>query len=147
VLGTDGSQAAAHALAAGLTLLARDVPVVIATVIEPEDPTLVTGTGIAGGTMSTEAFDELMHERNTAGEAVVRAEAERLGLGDAETRVLLGAPGPTLCEFAKETGAVGIVLGSRGRGGLKRALLGSVSDFVVRNAPCPVVVVNSNVQQ
>jgi nucleotide-binding universal stress UspA family protein len=30
--------------------------------------------------------------------------------------------------------------GSRGRGGLTRALLGSVSDYIVRNAPCPVVV-------
>jgi nucleotide-binding universal stress UspA family protein len=31
-------------------------------------------------------------------------------------------------------------MGSRGRGGIKRALLGSVSDYVVRNARCPVVV-------
>jgi nucleotide-binding universal stress UspA family protein len=31
-------------------------------------------------------------------------------------------------------------MGSRGRGGIKRALLGSVSDFVVRNASCPVVI-------
>jgi nucleotide-binding universal stress UspA family protein len=31
-------------------------------------------------------------------------------------------------------------MGSRGRGGIKRALLGSVSDHVVRNAPCPVVI-------
>jgi nucleotide-binding universal stress UspA family protein len=36
--------------------------------------------------------------------------------------------------------AVAIVVGSRGRGGLKRAFLGSVSDYVVRNAPCSVVV-------
>jgi len=32
------------------------------------------------------------------------------------------------------------VVGSRGRGGLKRAVLGSVSDHLVRNAPCTVVV-------
>lgn len=34
-----------------------------------------------------------------------------------------------------------IVLGSRGRGGLRRALMGSVSDSVVRHAHCPVLVV------
>jgi nucleotide-binding universal stress UspA family protein len=34
-----------------------------------------------------------------------------------------------------------MVVGTRGRGGLRRAVLGSVSDHVVRNAPCPVVVV------
>jgi nucleotide-binding universal stress UspA family protein len=33
------------------------------------------------------------------------------------------------------------VIGTRGRGDIKRALLGSVSDYLVRNAPCPVVVV------
>ena len=32
------------------------------------------------------------------------------------------------------------MVGSRGRGGLKRAVLGSVSDHIVRNAPCPVLV-------
>jgi nucleotide-binding universal stress UspA family protein len=34
-----------------------------------------------------------------------------------------------------------IVMGSRGRGGLRRALMGSVSDSVVRHAHCPVLVV------
>jgi nucleotide-binding universal stress UspA family protein len=36
-----------------------------------------------------------------------------------------------------------VVVGSRGRGGIRRALLGSVSDYVVRNAPCSVVVTRS----
>ena len=34
-----------------------------------------------------------------------------------------------------------IVMGSRGLGGLRRALMGSVSDSVVRHAHCPVMVV------
>jgi len=33
-----------------------------------------------------------------------------------------------------------IVLGTRGRGGITRALLGSVSDYVTRAAPCTVVI-------
>jgi nucleotide-binding universal stress UspA family protein len=33
------------------------------------------------------------------------------------------------------------VLGSRGRGGIRRALMGSVSDSIVRHAHCPVLVV------
>jgi nucleotide-binding universal stress UspA family protein len=41
-------------------------------------------------------------------------------------------------------GARAVVLGTRGRGGIARALLGSVSDYVVRNAPCPVVVTGSH---
>jgi nucleotide-binding universal stress UspA family protein len=39
--------------------------------------------------------------------------------------------------------ASALVMGSRGRGGIKRALLGSVSDYVVRHAPCPVVITNA----
>jgi nucleotide-binding universal stress UspA family protein len=71
---------------------------------------------------------------------VVREAAAALGRDGVETEVLRGEPGRRVCEYATETGAGAIVIGSRGRGGLKRAVLGSVSDFVVRNAPCPVVV-------
>jgi nucleotide-binding universal stress UspA family protein len=42
---------------------------------------------------------------------------------------------------AEEIEAGLIVMGSRGRGGLRRALMGSVSDSVVRYAHCPVMVV------
>jgi nucleotide-binding universal stress UspA family protein len=42
---------------------------------------------------------------------------------------------------AEELGADLIVVGSRGLGGLKRALMGSVSESVVRHAHCPVLVV------
>ena len=46
-----------------------------------------------------------------------------------------------IVELAEELGAGLIVMGSRGQGGVKRALLGSVSDSVVRHAHCPVLVV------
>jgi nucleotide-binding universal stress UspA family protein len=54
--------------------------------------------------------------------------------------VLAGSPGPALCELATSLPASVIVIGTRGQGGLRRAVLGSVSDHVVRNSPCPVVV-------
>ncbi len=69
--------------------------------------------------------------------------AAALGLDPTQTIVLEGVPGPTLCAYAAEVGADAIVVGTRGRGGLRRALLGSVSDHVVRHAPCPVVVTNA----
>ena len=43
--------------------------------------------------------------------------------------------------LAEEIGAGLIVLGSRGHGRIRRALMGSVSDAVVRHAHCPVLVV------
>ncbi|RKO83529.1 hypothetical protein BDK51DRAFT_33794 [Blyttiomyces helicus] len=44
----------------------------------------------------------------------------------------------------EELGAVMLVMGSRGMGAIKRTVLGSVSDFCVHNANCPVLVVQPN---
>lgn len=50
-------------------------------------------------------------------------------------------PSDDVVGVAEEIGAGLIVLGSRGLGGMRRALMGSVSDSVVRHAHCPVLVV------
>jgi nucleotide-binding universal stress UspA family protein len=42
--------------------------------------------------------------------------------------------------LAEELGADMVVMGCRGQGGMKRALMGSVSDSVLRHAHCPVLV-------
>jgi nucleotide-binding universal stress UspA family protein len=46
-----------------------------------------------------------------------------------------------IVHLAEEIGAGMIVMGSRGFGGLRRAVLGNVADSVVRHAHCPVLVV------
>ena len=46
-----------------------------------------------------------------------------------------------IVHLAEEIGADLIVIGSRGFGGMKRALMGNVADSVVRHAHCPVLVV------
>jgi nucleotide-binding universal stress UspA family protein len=53
----------------------------------------------------------------------------------------IGEVGNQLCEAAKDWGADLIVVGRRGRKGLAEALLGSVSNYVVHNAPCSVLVI------
>jgi nucleotide-binding universal stress UspA family protein len=65
--------------------------------------------------------------------------AEGVEIGDAH--LALGDPDKEIVRFAEDAHADLIVLGSRGLGRLKRALLGSVSDSVVRHAHCPVLVV------
>ncbi len=52
-----------------------------------------------------------------------------------------GPKDQAIVRLSEELGAGLIVMGSRGLGGLRRALLGSVSDSVVRHAHCPVLVV------
>lgn len=141
ILCTDASDLAERAVAAGRSVLSPSDTVIIVTVIEEVDPMLAAdGGGHAGSTMSPAELEMLQEKARSDGEAIVHAAADALGIDGVETRVLEGRPGPTLCSFATEVAASAIVMGTRGRGRLKRALLGSVCDYVVRNAPCPVVV-------
>jgi len=142
---TDGSELATEAATAGLALLRPDVSIIVVTVIDEEDLTLIAGTGMAGGTESPEQYDRINAARLAAGESVVRELAESLGRADVRTEVLRGGAGHALCDFAEGVSAEAIVLGTRGRSGFKRALLGSVSDYVVRNAPCSVLVTGERV--
>lgn len=59
----------------------------------------------------------------------------------AETAQPLGNPGQTLCELGKTWGANLIVVGRRGYTGLEEALAGSVSNYVVHHAHCPVLAI------
>jgi nucleotide-binding universal stress UspA family protein len=69
---------------------------------------------------------------------------ERLSLPPATLRFAQsGAPAPTIIRAAKEWPADLIVIASHGRTGVSRALLGSVAEGVMRNAPCPVLVVRA----
>ncbi|MEB3312217.1 MAG: universal stress protein [Snowella sp.] len=67
-------------------------------------------------------------------------EATQLGL-KAEYQQILGSPGRTICQIAKESNADLIVVGHRGRWGLSEILLGSVSNYVFHHATCCVLVV------
>ena len=69
------------------------------------------------------------------------AEATAGRAPDAERRVVAGVPAGALVAVAAETQARAICVGSRGRGPLRAALLGSTSRSVVRQSPCPVLVV------
>jgi nucleotide-binding universal stress UspA family protein len=139
LLCTDGSPAASRALSAGLEVLGAADRTVVATVIEPFDPSLVTGTGFAGGVITPEEAVREEADRRAAAQAVLDATVQELHLDGAETMIVEGKPGPAICDLAAELPAAVVVLGTRGHGGIRRAVLGSVSDHVVRNAPCPVI--------
>ena len=136
----DGSPAATKAATEGLGVVRHGGAVVLVTVVEAIDPSLVTGTGFAGGTTTPDVLEADHLARGSAAQSMLEETQTTLDLAEARLMVLEGSPGDAVCDYAAEIGAAAIVMGSRGRGGVRRALLGSVSDHVVRNAPCPVVI-------
>jgi nucleotide-binding universal stress UspA family protein len=78
-----------------------------------------------------------------AGEAVaLTAAAKSLGKGIAvETAFLSGGAAREIIRYARDKHADLIVIGTHGRTGISRQLLGSVAEAVVRLAPCPVLTV------
>jgi len=76
-------------------------------------------------------------------EDTLEARAEQLRQSGIKTswRVQMGAPYEEIVRTAEEEHADMIVIGTHGRSGLNRALLGSVTERVMRLAPCPVLTV------
>ena len=62
----------------------------------------------------------------------------------AGTHLRMGEVDLEIVALAKELGADLIIMGCRGHRGIRRAIEGSISDAVIRHAPCPVLVVRSH---
>jgi nucleotide-binding universal stress UspA family protein len=150
LLCTDGSDLALSALQQGLALLRPPERIVLLTVAPPVDPTLVTGTGFAGGVMTFDEKNELIDAQRANAQQVLDEVAAALGLGPGtnspdgpstvEAMVDFGDAGHVICEHAATLPASVVVLGTHGHSGIRRAIMGSTSDYVVRHAVCPVLV-------
>ena len=89
---------------------------------------------------------DLERRAEQLGRRILDAETERVrsaGGTVAETHLAMGDAPREIVHLAEDLGAGLIVMGSRGRGGIRRALMGSVSDAVVRHAHCPVMIVRA----
>ena len=75
-------------------------------------------------------------------DAAVR-KVHSLGGAVAQAHLMEGRAPQEIVSLAEDSGIGLIVMGSRGRGGVSRTLMGSVSDSVVRHAHCPVLVVRA----
>jgi nucleotide-binding universal stress UspA family protein len=67
--------------------------------------------------------------------------AVRLAGLDARVKILTGPPVDSLLELAKDLAVDELIIGNHGRSGLARLLIGSVSEQIVNEAPCPVLIV------
>ena len=140
LIATDGSQLSIDAARRGVVLLAHASSVTLLTVLT-EIPGDDAG-GFEGSVYSPDEQEALWQaEQQAAGDELAATAAALTGV-EVDRRVELGDVATTVCRIAEELPADVIVVGSHGRTGLKRVFLGSVSEHVVRHAPCPVLVVH-----
>jgi nucleotide-binding universal stress UspA family protein len=131
LLATDLSASSREATDRAIDLAGRlDARLVIVNVLEKRR--------LAGGG-SHERVDQARAEREAHLVNVVR-EARAAGV-TAEFLVWQGDPAGSIAAAVEAEGADLVVVGTRGRSGAGRLILGSVSDHVVRHASCPVLVV------
>ena len=139
LLATDGSKEAA---------LAARTATDLADATESELHVVLVGLAVAYVGMGPPEIadipaprqDELNEEARRLLEAQIR-QIEADGGNVAQAHLRIGKPDEQIVALAEEIGAGLIVMGSRGLGGIRRALMGSVSDSVVRHAHCPVLIV------
>ena len=136
-VGVDFSPLSHRALQYALGVSApHDAGVVLVHVAAP-DPDFV---GMEAGPQSVreDVARELREERLALHE--LAREVESTGRR-VQVVMVRGAAVPSLVEVARSVEADLLVMGSHGKGAVKRLLLGSVSEGVLRQAPCPVLVV------
>jgi nucleotide-binding universal stress UspA family protein len=135
VVGLDGSDAALDALRFALDeakVRGAEVKAVNAWHIPP----MAYGAGWAPTSIDFEGFTKVAQE--TLDASLRKAGAAESGV-EIVTEVEEGQPAEVLLEAAR--GADLLVVGSRGLGGFRGLLLGSVSQQCSQYAPCPVVVI------
>jgi len=114
-----------------------DATVVLLHVIDPADAGYSAQASIP-------SFSEEWYEQEQSKAETLFEEIEDAVGDDAltvETAIEVGKPVRTIVEYAEDEGVDQIVMGSHGRSGVTRILLGSVAEAVVRRSPVPVTVV------
>ncbi len=94
-----------------------------------------------GGLPMETAWDGISDTLREEGEAAVGRVEELAGDVPVETDVLEGSPSRVIVQTASSDRCDLVVMGTHGRGGIDRLLLGSVTERVVRSSPVPVLTV------
>ena len=140
LLCTDGSELATSALRDALPVLAPADRMVLLTVETLVDPHHETGTGFTISPSSPNGEEQIETTGDRAAKKILDDTVAALGLEGAVLMATSGRPGEMICQVAASMPAHVIVMGTNGRSGFRRAVVGSTSDHVVRHAVCPVLV-------
>jgi nucleotide-binding universal stress UspA family protein len=92
-----------------------------------------------GVAITASMIDTIVHDNQVALDKLTK----KYATASIEPLLRTGDPRDQIVQTAKEVGADLIVMGTHGRRGVKRALLGSVAEGVLRHAHCPVLAVRA----
>ena len=139
LIATDGSEPSIVAARRATELLCTADHITLLTVVT-EIPGDDAG-GFAGSVYSPEEQDRVWDaELAEAGRELQQTASAIQGV-HVDKQIEAGDAANSITSVAEKIGADVIVVGSHGKTGFKRFVLGSVSEHVVRHAPCPVLVV------
>jgi nucleotide-binding universal stress UspA family protein len=139
LLATDGSEEARLAAQAAAQL-SKDTGSEVHVAYVLPSPRELRGHHV----YSQEVMRSVLEQAEGEANSFLEEQAEQIrasGGKVAETHLRAGEPDKEIVRLSEELGAGTIVIGSRGLGAVKRALMGGVSESVVRHAHCPVFVV------
>jgi nucleotide-binding universal stress UspA family protein len=142
LLATDGSEEARQATQAAAELSKETGSEVHIAYVLPS-PSELRGHHL----YSQEVMRSVLEQAEGEARSFLEEQAKQVGASGgkvAETHLRAGEPDKEIVRLSEELGVGTIVMGSRGLGGLRRALMGGVSESVVRHAHCPVFVVRGN---
>ncbi|MFB6092002.1 MAG: universal stress protein [Haloquadratum sp.] len=88
-----------------------------------------------------EGRELLAEERESAAGSDGGGQAETKTAPEVDTEIEVGRPAATIVDVARDLDVDHIVVGSHGRHGVSRLLLGSVAEHVARRSPVPVTIV------
>lgn len=138
LVGVDGSEQSRTALEYALSTF-PDARVTVLTAVDPVDASYTVAPG-PGAITDPPGWSEEAAERAAEILDAARETAAEAGR-EVETVDVTDRPARGIAEYAEEHGVDHVVVGSHGRTGMSRILLGSVAEKVVRRSPCPVTVV------
>lgn len=140
---TDSSEAVRPAVEAALNL-AEIHNAALHVLYIVDQPTSVSGTG-----EGVPGLDNLLNELEEEGQEATGAVAEQAKERGIETTAAVrrGNPRGDILTYAEEQNIDLIVIGTHGRTGIKRALLGSVTEGVVRHSEIPVLTVHRDPEE